>query len=58
MRGGGRREMVMEREILGKLAICGDLGFFSLVLDGSPVKTVVSKDGNHHIPAPHVSQQV
>lgn len=50
--------MVMEREILGKLAICGDLGFFSLVLDGSPVKTVVSKDGNHHIPAPHVSQQV
>jgi len=48
----------MEREILQKISICGDMGFFSLVLDGSPVKTLVSKKRNHQIPASRVSQQV
>jgi len=50
--------VVMEREILQKISICGDMGFFSLVLDGSPVKTLVSKKRNHQIPASRVSQQV
>jgi len=41
-----------------KIAISGAVGFFSLVLYGSPMKAIVSKEKTHQIPACRRSQQV
>lgn len=53
----GEEKWLWKEKSSGKLAICRDVGLFSLVLDGSPMKTVVLKRRNHQIPAPCVSQQ-
>lgn len=56
--GERRTEIVMEREIIQKLSCRWGCGVFLPVMDESLVKTGVSKERNHQIPAHRISQQV
>lgn len=40
----GEEKWLWKEKSSGKLAVCRDVGFFSLVLDGSPMKTVVLEE--------------
>lgn len=40
----GEEKWLWKEKSSGKLAVCRDVGFFSLVLDGSPMKNVVLEE--------------